>query len=70
MNPVIAVVVQSKWSSKFRCLEQCNRLLDCVGVNIGNKTESEVQCHILQMIPHEADKVMDDGWELLIKETP
>ena len=60
------VMIQDQ-PARYKCLQFCNKLLDCVAVNIGQSSGNAVSCQILKDIPQENDKVTDEEWQLLLK---
>ena len=65
-DPNDMVLIQDQ-PARYKCLQFCNKLLDCAAVNIGRGLGSAVSCQILKDVPQENDKVTDVEWQLLLK---
>ena len=60
------VIIQDQLA-RYKCLQLCNKLLDCVAVNIGRGPGRSITCQILKNVPEESRKVTDEEWQLLLK---
>ena len=59
-------VIMKDQSAKYKCLQFCNKLLDCVAVNIGQGSGRTVTCQILRSVPEESDKVRDETMATIV----
>ena len=61
------VVIIRDQLAKYKCLQLCNKLLDCLAVNINQGPGHAVTCQILRNVQLENQKVSDTEWQLLFK---
>ena len=61
------VIIIQDQLPRYKCLQLCNKLLDCLGVNINQGPGHAVTCQVLTNVPLENEKVSDTEWQLLFK---